>query len=145
MNAALQARLDTVASGTEMLKRGLLFTEQGPVDSDRNFQKNVVEQLARRVMKLEFDVIALMARYMCVAFRYPVGRRSQVLDELWGVFLVLDCMYVDLKALSKHVNGQGVHPAKLKELQVTWVRLNKLTKQAGKRLAEDRLLTTSRA
>lgn len=145
MNAVLQANLDTVAFGTQMLKQDLLFTEQDPVGWDRNSQENVVEQLARRVMKLEFDVTALMARYMCVAFRYPVGRTSQVLDELWGVFLILDCMYAELKMLCKDANEQGIHPAKLKELQVSWIRLNKLTKQAGKRLAEDRLLTTSRA
>lgn len=145
MNAVLQAKLDTVAFGTQMLKRDLLFTEQGPMSWDRSSQENVVEQLARRVVQLECDVTALMARYMCIAFRYPVGRTSQVLDELWGVFLILDCMYADLKMLCKDVNGQGVHPAKLKHLQVCWVRLNKLTKQAGKRLAEGRLLTTPRA
>ena len=145
MNAVLQAKLDTVAFGTQMLKRDLLFTEQGPMSWDRSSQENVVEQLARRVVQLECDVTALMARYMCVAFRYPVGRTSQVLDELWGVFLILDCMYADLKMLSKDVNGQGAHPAELKHLQVCWVRLNKLTKQAGKRLAEGRLLTTPRA
>lgn len=145
MNAVLQAKLDTVAFGTQMLKRDLLFTEQGPMSWDRGSQENVVEQLARRVVQLECDVTALMARYMCVAFRYPVGRTSQVLDELWGVFLILDCMYADLKMLCKDANGKGVHPAKLKELQVCWVRLNRLSKQAGKRLAEDRLLTTRRA
>jgi hypothetical protein len=145
MNAVLQANLDAVAFGTQVLKQGLVFTEQRPVGSDKNSQKNVLEQLARRVMKLEFDVSALMARYMCVAFRSPVGRTSQVLDELWGVFLILDCMYADLNMLCKDANEQGFHPVKLKELQVSWVRLNKLTKQAGKRLAEGRLLTTSRA
>lgn len=145
MNAVLQAKLDTVAFGTQMLKRDLFLIEQGSMSWSKNFQENAVEQLARRVMQLEFDVTALMARYMCVAFCYPVGRKSQVLDELWGVFLILDCMYADLKMLCTDTNGQGVHPAKLKHLQVCWVRLNKLTKKAGKRLAEDRLLTTRRA
>ena len=145
MNAVLQAKLNTVAFGTQMLKRDLLFTEQGPMSWDRSSQENVVEQLARRVVQLECDVTALMARYMCIAFRYPVGRTSQVLDELWGVFLILDCMYADLKMLCKDTNGQDVHPSKLKELQVCWVRLNKLSKQAGKRLAEGRLLTTRKA
>ena len=145
MNAVLQAKLDTVAFGTQMLKRDLLFTEQGPMSWGRTSQENVVEQLARRVVQLECDVTALMARYMCIAFRYPVGRTSQVLDELWGVFLILDCMYADLKMLCKDTNGQDVHPSKLKELQVCWVRLNKLSKQAGKRLAEGRLLTTRKA
>ena len=144
MNAALQAKLDTVAFGTQMLKRDLLFTEQGPMSWDRSSQENVVEQLARRVVQLECDVTALMARYMCIAFRYPVGRTSQVLDELWGVFLTLDRMYGTLTMLEKQADGFALHPAELKQLQIFWVRLNRLTKQVKEHLEEEKLLTAGK-
>jgi hypothetical protein len=145
MNAFLQTTLDTVAFGTQMLKQDLIFSEQGPTDQETNCQDKAVKRLIKRVMQLECDVSELMAKYMCVAFRHPDGRSSEVLDELWNVFLILDCMYADVKMLCRDGDGQGVHPAELKQLQVCWVRLNKLTKEAGKRLAENRLLTIHRA
>lgn len=145
MNALLQTKMDTVAFGTQMLKRDLFLIEQGHRGWDTTIQDNAVEQLVRRVMQLEFDVTALMAKCMSVGFRYPLDRTSQILDGLWGVFLTLDGMYADLTMPNKDANGLGVPPAKLKELQVSWVRLNKLTKQARDRLAEAKLLATGKA
>jgi hypothetical protein len=145
MNALLQTKIDTVAFGTQVLKRDLFLIEQGHRGWDRTVQENTVEQLVRRVMQLELDVTALMAQCLSVGFRYPLGRTSQILDGLWGVFLILASMYADLTMPNKDANGLGVHPSKLKELQVSWVRLNKLTKQARDRLAEDKLLATGKA
>jgi hypothetical protein len=142
MNTVLQANIDTVVFETQMLKRDLFLIEQDSMGWGRSSQENAVKQLVKRVMRLEFDVSELMARYLSIGFRYSVGRTTHALDVLWVVFLILDRMSAELKTLHKDANGLSVHPAKVKELQVSWVRLNNLTKQAAKHLAEHKLLMT---
>lgn len=143
MHPVLQEKLDTVSSGTQMLKRDLFMVEQSHAWDDRTIEEKALAKLISRVIKLEFDVTTLMADYVNISFRYPVGQASDILDELWTVFLVLDEMFLELKVLTKDNAGLCIHPAELKRLQGTWIRLNKFTKQARQRLREVRLLSNS--
>jgi len=127
-----------------MLKRELYLMEQCPMGLNTIPQEKAVEQLVRRVMGLQFDVTALMARYMLAGFRQPVGDVSQIVEELWSVFLTLDRMYGTLTTFERQAEGSGLHPAELKQLQIFWVRLNRLTKQVKEHLEEGTLLTAGK-
>jgi len=144
MDTLLNMQIDTIAVGTQVLKRELFLMEQCPKSQDTTLHENAVELLIRRVMRLQFDVTALMARYMFADFRQPFGRASQILDELWGVFLTLERMYGTLTMLEKQADGSVLHPAELKQLQIFWVRLNRLTKHVKERLEEGKLLAAGK-
>ena len=144
MDTLLNTKIDTIAVGTQMLKRELFLMEQCPGSQDTTLHENAIELLIKRVMRLQFDVTALMAKYMFADFRRPVGRTSRLLDELWGVFLTLDRMYGTLTMLEKQADGFALHPAELKQLQIFWVRLNRLTKQVKEHLEEGKLLTAGK-
>lgn len=142
MYAILQQNLELVSAGTQMIKRDLFQIEQHHTCRDRPCDGNPLEELIGRVIQLELDVTTLMANYMSVCFSYPEGPTSQMLDRLWTAFLILDGMYMDLKRLAKKSNRPYVHPAELKQLQASWVKLNKLTSQAQERLADGKLLSS---
>lgn len=141
MHPVLEQELETVATGTQMLKHDLLLMEQGHTSGDRAFEGGMLKNLISQIIQLEFDVATLMANHLSIGFRHPVGRTSQILDRLWTAFLVLDGMYSGLRTLTNGSNGLCIHPAELKRLQISWVKLNKLTKEARSRLADGRLLS----
>lgn len=144
MDTLLRTQICSITVGTQKLKRELFLMEQCPVSLDTTSQEKGVEPLVRRVIQLEFDVTALMTRYMFPGLRQPVGRVSQILEELWGVFLTLDRMYGTLTMQETQAERSVFHPAELKQLQILWVRLKRLTSQLKKHLEEGTLLIASK-
>lgn len=141
MDALLHTTFDKITFGTQMLKRDLCLLELQPMAPERISPKNVIEESVRGVMQLQFHVASLMARYLYAGFCQPVGPVSQILDGLWGVFVSLDEMYSALTAPDRQADADGLHPAELKQLQILWIRLNRLTKQAREHLENGQLLT----
>ncbi|MBW2108446.1 MAG: hypothetical protein JRI36_07275 [Deltaproteobacteria bacterium] len=142
MNTVLQESVDAVSAGTQTLKRELFLMERPATSDENGTEKDTLDVLARRVMRLEFEVAGLMSTYLSLSYQYPAGQTSQVLDDLWGVFVALDDMYRTINgAQQESSTSMAIHPAQVKQLQLVWVKLNKKTRQASKQLAEVRLLS----
>ena len=140
MDTLLRTELDTIAVGTQMLKRELFLMEQCPAA----LHKSIFELLFSQITRLELHVGAFMARYMSAGFSQPMDGASRILEELWGVFLILERMYSTLSMLENQAEGAVLHPAELKQLQICWVRLNRLTKQVKEQLKEGKLLAAGK-
>ena len=144
MNALMHTKIDKITFGTQMLKRDLYLLELGSMAPERISQEMVVEQSVGEVLQLQFDVASLMAGCLYAGFRQPMGQAYQIFEKLWGVFASLDVMYSTLTAPNRQNNGKRLHPAELKQLELVWITLNRLTRQAREQLEDGELLSAGK-
>jgi hypothetical protein len=141
MGTLLHIKIGKITFATNLLKPELCQMKRGTIKPDTILQKSVVEHLVRRVLRLQFDVASVMTSSLFAGERQPVGRVAQIFEELWGVFLSLDSLYGTLTTLERQANETGFHPAELKQLQISWTRLNRLAKQIKVHLEGEKFLT----
>lgn len=144
MNALMHTKIDKITFGTQMLKRDLYLLELGSMAPERISEETVVEQSVGEVLQLQFDVASLMAGCLYAGFCQPMGQEYQVFEKLWGVFASLDAMYSTLTGPNRQNDAERLHPAELKQLQLVWIRLNRLTRQAREQLQDGELLTVGK-